>query len=352
MKGVILSGGTGSRLRPITFSMAKQLVPVANKPILYYGIEDMAAAGITEAVIIISPQTGAEVKKEVGNGDKFGMRLEYVVQDEPLGLAHALKTALPAVGGDDMLMYLGDNLIKGGVTDVVDDYRSHNPNCQILVTPVDDPSSFGVAVLDEAGRVTTLIEKPQNPPSNLALVGAYIFDQTIAQAIDAIQPSARGEFEITDAIQWLVTNNFEVRPSVVRNWWKDTGKKDDLIHANQLVLSDLQEDIQGEVIGGELRGAVSIEKGALLVDCQVSGPVVIGANARLTRTILGPYTAVGADCTISDGQIENSIIMSGSEIHGWRLRDSLIGKRARVTGAAPSAWVEMTLGERSEVDAE
>ena len=343
MKGVVLSGGTGSRLRPITFSMAKQLVPVANKPIIFYGLEDMVRAGITETVIIVSPETGAEVAKTVGNGSSIGMSIEYVTQDEPLGLAHALKTALPVVGDDDILMYLGDNLVKGGVSDVVNDFEEHKPNCQILVTPVSDPSSFGVAVLDEDGAVTTLVEKPKNPPSNLALVGVYLFDQTIAEAIDAIKPSARGELEITDAIQYLVTSGRTVRPSVVRNWWKDTGKKDDLLHANQLVLSDLVERLEGEVIGGRIRGAVSIAPGARVIDCDITGPAIIGADCHLTRTTIGPNTAIGDRSELVDATVEESIILEGAEVSGWQLRDSLVGRDAKLKGSSPAGFVSVTL---------
>lgn len=352
MKGVILSGGTGSRLRPITFSMAKQLVPVANKPILHYGIEDMASAGITEAVIIISPQTGDEVRRNVGNGSQFNMSIEYVVQQEPLGLAHALATAFPAVGDDDILMYLGDNLVKGGVTDVVDDYRGHEPNCQILVTPVSNPSSFGVAVLNEHGKVTTLVEKPRNPPSNLALVGVYIFDSSVREAVSAISPSARGELEITDAIQWLVDNEYEVRPSVVRNWWKDTGKKDDLLHANRLVLSDLSPDIQSQTVDSQITGPVRIGEGTSISDCVITGPVVIGSNTRIEGSSIGAFSAIGDNCDISGVEIENSIVMDECSVQGWRLRSSLIGKNTRVLGAPSPDWFELTLGEGSRIASE
>ncbi|MCU0281622.1 MAG: glucose-1-phosphate thymidylyltransferase, partial [Acidimicrobiia bacterium] len=231
MKGVVLAGGTGSRLRPITFSMAKQLIPVANKPIIEYGLEDLAEAGIGEVGIIVSPETGREVEAAVGDGARLGLRLTYIVQDRPLGLAHALKTALPFVDGDDCLMYLGDNLVKDGVRDVVDDFAAHRPNCQILLCPVDNPSSFGVADLGPDGRIIRLVEKPKVPPSNLALVGVYLFDNSIGEAIDAIRPSARGELEITDAIQYLVEAGRNVRASVVSGWWKDTGTKADLLTA-------------------------------------------------------------------------------------------------------------------------
>ncbi|MPZ53284.1 MAG: glucose-1-phosphate thymidylyltransferase [Acidimicrobiia bacterium] len=352
MKGVVLSGGTGSRLRPITFSMAKQLVPVANRPILNYGLQDMADAGITEVAIIISPETGGEIRKTVGDGSQLGLeKVEYIVQDAPKGLAHALGCALPWADGDDVLMYLGDNLIKQGVADVVDDFTTHEPNCQILLTPVDNPSDFGVAQLDD-GQVVQLIEKPSDPPSNLALVGVYLFDSSITEAVASIRPSARGELEITDAIQWLVDNGKEVRPSIVNGWWKDTGKKEDLLDANQLILADMENEIDGELIDTVVRGNIRVEKGARLVDCQVTGPAVVGAGTQMARTTIGPNTAIGNECRIADASIEGSIIMDGAEVRGWKLHNSLLGHEVKVKGAPPPGFVEMTLGERSEVDGE
>lgn len=349
MKGVVLAGGTGSRLRPITFSMAKQLVPVANKPILFYGLEDLAEAGIEEVGIIIAPQTGEEIQRTVGDGDRFGLRIEYIVQEEPLGLAHALKTALPFVDGDDVLMYLGDNLVKQGVADVVRDFDTDKPNCQILLTKVDDPTQFGVAELGADGEVVRLVEKPSNPKSDLALVGVYLFDNTVVEAVNSIQPSARGELEITDAIQYLVTSGRDVRPSLVTGWWKDTGKKEDLLHANELVLSDLAEEIQSEVIGGSVRGTVRIGAGSRVVDCDITGPAVIGANVHLARTTIGPNTAIGDGCRLADANLEESIVLDDAEIHGWKIRNSLIGRGAELHGSAPAGFVEVTLGERSEI---
>lgn len=349
MKGVVLSGGAGTRLRPITFSMAKQLVPVANVPILFYGLRDIAAAGITEVAIIIAPETGDEIRHAVGNGSKLGLDVTYIVQDKPAGLAHALGMALPWADGDDVLMYLGDNLVKQGVADIVADFQTNRPNCQILLTEVDDPSAFGVAALDDEGHVVRLVEKPKNPPSNLALVGVYLFDASIAEAVASITPSARGELEITDAIQYLVTSGRIVRPSVVRGWWKDTGKKDDLLHANELVLADLEARQEGEVIDSTIRGSVSVGAGARLIDCTVTGPAVIGEGAHLTRTRIGANTAIGNGCRVSDSTIETSIVMDGSEVHGWKLHSSLLGRDTRLHGGAPDGFAEMTLGERSEV---
>ncbi len=349
MKGVVLSGGAGTRLRPITFSMAKQLVPVGNKPILFYGLEDLAGAGVVDTAIIVAPETGDEIRKAVGDGSRFGLKVEYLVQDRPLGLAHALGLALPWVDGDDVLMYLGDNLVKQGVADVVADFREHRPHCQILLTQVEDPSAFGVAEVDGSGRVVRLVEKPKNPPSDLALVGVYLFDNSIGEAVASITPSARGELEITDAIQYLVEKGKEVRPSIVRGWWKDTGKKDDLLHANELVLARLDTEIHGELVDCHVRGTIQVAAGARLIDCEVTGPAVIGEGAQLTRVQVGPNTAIGDRVRLSDAAVEDSIILEGSEVHGWKLRDSLLGRDSHLHGTAPPGYVEMTLGERSEI---
>lgn len=349
VKGVVLSGGTGTRLRPLTYAMAKQLIPIANKPIIFYGIEDMAAAGISEIGIIVSPQTGDEVREYVGDGSRWGVRCEFIPQAAPLGLAHALKTALPFVDGDDCLMYLGDNIVKRGVSDVVRDFREHRPNCQIMLSPVENPEAFGVAEVDAGGRIVRLVEKPAHPPSNLALVGVYLFDSSVAEAVDAIKPSARGELEITDAIQYLVDSGRAVRASVVREWWKDTGHKADLLHANELILSDLSEKIEGELVGCDIRGPVRIGLGSRLVDCRVTGPAVIGEQVQMSRATLGPNTAVGDHCRLTDCSVEASIVMEGAEIHSWGLRESLVGRHVVLRGPAPPGFVEVTLGDRSEI---
>jgi len=329
--------------------MVKQLIPVANKPIIEYGLEDLARAGIEEVGIIISPETGSELREAVGDGRRLGLRITYIVQDRPLGLAHALKTALPFVGGDDCLMYLGDNLLKDGVRDVVADFAAHRPNCQIMLCPVENPSSFGVAELGEGGRIVRLVEKPRVPPSNLALVGVYLFDSSIAEAVDAIAPSARGELEITDAIQHLVDTGRTVRASVVGNWWKDTGTKADLLLAQELIVAELAERIDGELVDCRVRGAVQIGEGSRLVDCDLTGPVVVGRDVHMTRVHLGPQASVGGGCRLSDACVESSIVMEGAEVHGWKIRDSVLGRGARLHGSAPGGFVEVTLGERSEI---
>lgn len=350
MRGVVLAGGAGSRLRPITFAMSKQLVPVANTPILFYGLRDLAEAGITEVGIIISPQTGSEIRWAVGNGSQFGLdRVEYITQDEPLGLAHALSMAMPFVDGEDCLMYLGDNLIKRGVADTVSDFNEQRPNAQILLAQVPNPSEFGVAQLDENGVVERLVEKPKVPPSNLALVGCYLFDNSVQEAIDAIKPSARGELEITDAIQWLIDAGREVRASMITGWWKDTGKKEDLLHASELVLSDLTEDIQGELIDTDVRGAVKVGPGSRVVDSEIVGPVVIGEGVEVIRSKLGPNTTIGNGSHIHDAAIEDSLLMERAEVTNWKLRNSLLGRDTRLIGAPAPGFVELTIGERSEI---
>jgi glucose-1-phosphate thymidylyltransferase len=349
MKGVVLAGGTGSRLRPITFSMAKQLVPIANQAILFYGLQHLAEADITQVGMVIAPETGGEIRQAVGDGARFGLEVTYILQEEPLGLAHALKTASDFVGGDDVLMYLGDNLLKHGVTEVVRDFQELRPNCQILLSRVEDPTAFGVAELDEEGHVVHLVEKPKDPPSDLALVGVYLFDATVAEALEAIQPSGRGELEITDAIQYLLDRGRKVRASIVEGWWKDTGKKADLLHANQLVLGDLVEKIDGELIGCRVRGPVTVGSGSQLVDCDLTGPAVIGRDVHMTRVTLGPNTAIGDGSRLADCMVETSIVMEHSQIYGWKLRGSVIGRGVALRGSAPPEFVELTLGELSEI---
>ncbi len=349
MKGLILAGGTGTRLRPITYSMTKQLVPVGNKPIILYGLEDLVASGVDEVGIVVAPETGDDIRRLIGDGRAFGTTVTYVTQTAPIGLADAVRTALPFVDGDDVVVYLGDNLVKGGVGTVVDDFRRERPNCQILLCPVDDPTRFGVAELDAHGQVQRLVEKPKVPPSDLALVGVYLFDDQVGEAIESLKPSARGEYEITEAIQYLVDTGRTVRSSLVKSWWKDTGRKDDLLHANELVLADLAEAVEGELIGCTVRGPIRVAAGARLVDCEVTGPAIIGAGAHLTRTRIGPNTAIGERCRLSDAAVEDTIVMEGAEIHGWRIHNSLLGREAVLHGAAPDRFVEMTLGERSEI---
>jgi len=342
LKGLILSGGTGTRLRPITYTSAKQLVPVANKPVLFYGIEALAAAGIDQIGIIISPETGAEIRRVAGDGDAFGVSLTYIEQDAPLGLAHAVLTAEQFLGDSPFVMYLGDNLLRDGVTDLVSTFRSEAPDALILLTPVNDPENYGVAELDASKRVARLVEKPQNPESDLALVGVYMFTPSIFDAARAIEPSGRGELEITDAIQHLVDGGLRVDPHIVHGWWKDTGQVQDMLEANHLILDDLEERIDGQLIDSRVEGRVVVEAGARLERATVRGPAIIGAGAVLRDAYIGPYTAVGPGVRIEQAEVEYSIVLEGSSIEHLegRIEASLIGKNVAIrrSPAMPRAY--------------
>lgn len=351
MKGLILSGGKGTRLRPITHTSAKQLVPVANKPVLFYGIEAMAEAGIEEVGIIIAPETGGEIRDAVGDGSRFGVQITYVEQDAPSGLAHAVLTAEPFLGDEPFVMYLGDNLLQGGITELVDAFRASAPDALILLTPVPDPQNYGVAELD-GDRVVRLVEKPSEPATDLALVGVYMFTAGIHDASRAIEPSARGELEITDAIQHLVDGGKRVEPHIVRGWWKDTGRLDDMLEANRLVLDRVERRIEGELVESQCEGRVVIEAGARLERTTVRGPAIIGANARLTDCYVGPYTAIGEDCVICEAEVEHSILLSGSKVSGLagRMESSLLGRNVTIArGAAQPRAYRFMVGDNSEI---
>src|SRR5918997_3190154 len=351
LKGLIVSGGKGTRLRPITYTSAKQLVPVANKPVLFYGIEAMAAAGIREVGIIIAPETGDEIREVTGDGSRFGVEITYILQDEPSGLAHAVLTAEPFLGGSPFVMYLGDNLLQGGMTELVDDFRNHAPDALILLTPVPDPEHYGVAELHD-GRVTRLLEKPPEPKTDLALVGVYMFTAGIHDAARSIEPSARGELEITDAIQHLVDGGKRVEPHVVRGWWKDTGRLDDMLEANRLVLDTIVRRIDGELRDAQVDGRVVIEAGARLERATVRGPAVIGAGAVVRDAYIGPYTAVGDRCVIEGAEVEHSILLEGASVRGLdgRMESSLLGRDVAISrdDRQPRAYRFM-VGDNSEI---
>ena len=352
LKGLILSGGKGTRLRPITYTSAKQLVPVANKPVLFYGVEAMASAGIEQVGIIIAPETGDEIRGAAGDGSRFGVEISYIVQDEPLGLAHAVLTAEPFLGSDPFVMYLGDNLLQGGIAELVDKFREHRPEALILLTPVPDPENYGVAELGADGGVVQLVEKPAEPATNLALVGVYMFTPTIHEAARAIQPSARGELEITDAIQWLVDGGKRVESHVVRGWWKDTGRLDDMLEANRLILETIERRVEGELDDSQVDGRVVVEPGARLERATVRGPAIIGSGALLRDAYIGPYTAVGAGCVIEDAEVEHSILLESSSVRGLegRMESSLLGKNVAISrdDRQPRAYRFM-VGDNSEI---
>ncbi|TMM17428.1 MAG: glucose-1-phosphate thymidylyltransferase [Actinobacteria bacterium] len=357
MKGLILSGGRGTRLRPITHTSAKQLVPVANKPVLFYGIEAMAAAGIEQVGVVIAPETGAEIEAAAGDGSRFGVNITYVLQDEPLGLAHAVLTAEAFLGSSPFVMYLGDNLLQGGISDLVATFREHEPDALILLTPVPDPEHYGVAELadsgqGQAGRVVRLLEKPSAPVTDLALVGVYMFTAQIHAAARAISPSGRGELEITDAIQHLVDEGRRIEPHIVRGWWKDTGRLSDLLEANRLILDNLIGRIEGELIDSRADGRVVIEAGARLERTTVRGPAIVGAGAQLSDCYIGPYTAIGEQCTISGAEVEHSILLAGCSVRDLdgRMESSLLGRDVSVRRGdrQPRAYRFM-VGDNSDI---
>jgi glucose-1-phosphate thymidylyltransferase len=351
LKGLILSGGRGTRLRPITHTSAKQLVPVANKPVLFYGIEAMAEAGIEDVGIVIAPETGEEIRAAAGDGSRFGVRITYILQDRPAGLAHAVLTAEGFLGESPFVMYLGDNLLQGGIGDIVTAFQASGPDALILLTQVPDPENYGVAELTD-GRVTRLVEKPPEPRTDLALVGVYMFTSAVYAAAKAIQPSARGELEITDAIQRLVDDGLRVEPHVVKGWWKDTGRLEDMLAANRLVLDTIQRQVEGELIDSRVDGRVVIEPGARLERSAVRGPAIIGSGARLSDCYVGPYTAIGEGCEIHHAEVEHSILLAGSSVRDLdgRMESSLLGRNVKIRrdNRQPRAY-RFLVGDQSEI---
>lgn len=351
LKGLILSGGKGTRLRPITHTSAKQLVPVANKPVLFYGIEAMAESGIEDVGIIIAPETGDEIRQAAGDGSRFGVRLTYILQDEPAGLAHAVLTAEPFLGDSAFVMYLGDNLLQGGIEDLVVAFTEHRPDALILLTPVPDPQNYGVAELADGG-VVRLVEKPPQPRTDLALVGVYMFTACVHDAARGITPSARGELEITDAIQRLVDDGRRVEPHVVKGWWKDTGRLEDMLAANRLVLDTIQADVRGELVDSQVDGRVVIETGARLERCTVRGPAIIGSRAQLVDCYVGPYSAIGEGCEISGAEVEHSILLAGAVVRDLdgRMESSLLGRNVRIgRGDRQPRAYRFLVGDNSDI---
>jgi glucose-1-phosphate thymidylyltransferase len=351
VKGLILSGGRGTRLRPLTYTSAKQLVPVANKPVLFYGIESLAAAGIRDIGIVVG-DTQAEIRAAVGDGSSWGVRITYIEQDAPRGLAHAVLISEAFVGQEPFVVYLGDNLLNKGISRFVDEFNRERPAAQILLARVPDPQMFGVAELAD-GRVVKLEEKPARPKSDLALVGVYMFSPAVFDAVRAIAPSFRNELEITDAIQTLIDRGLAVRPHIVDGWWKDTGKLEDMLEANRLILETIDRRVDGSVDAeSRVEGKVVVEPGAVIEHSVVRGPVVIGARARIVQAYVGPFTSIMNDAEVRESEIEHSIVLEGSSIVNLRTRieDSLIGKNVRIyrLPVKPSAYRFM-LGDNSEV---
>jgi glucose-1-phosphate thymidylyltransferase len=352
MKGLILSGGKGTRLRPITYTSAKQLVPVANKPVLFRVIETMRDAGIADIGIVIG-DTGDEVRAAVGDGKRWGLRISYIVQEQPLGLAHAVKISRDFLGDSRFVMFLGDNCIQGGIAPLLAQFGQSEASAQIVLKRVEDPRQFGVAELDGRGRIVGLEEKPRVPKSDLALVGIYLFDQSVWEAVAAIAPSWRGELEITDAIRWLVEHGREVAAYVHEGWWIDTGKKDDMLEANRLILEELPGNVAGYVDrDSRLIGKVIVEAGAEIINSTIRGPAIIGEGTRIVNSYVGPYTAIYHHCLIETSEIEHSIVLEHCSIRDLpqRLEDSLIGKHVEVSRSPlkPKAY-RLVLGDHSTV---
>ena len=349
MKGLVLAGGSGRRLRPLTHTSAKQLVPIANKPILHYVIEDLVGVGITDLGIIVG-DTADEIRASVGDGSRWGATVTYIEQSAPLGLAHAVREAAGFLGDDRFVMYLGDNMFEDSLEAVVDGFGdgSARVSARLLLAKVDDPGSFGVAEFGDDGSISRLVEKPDDPPSDLALVGVYLFGPEIHEAARSIEPSARGEYEITDAIQWLLDRGDTVEHRLLDGWWIDTGKKDPLLECNRLVLDDMDYGVAGDVDEASvLDGRVRVDAGAEVRNSTLHGPVVVAAGARLVDSQVGPYVSVGADCTIESAAVAHTVLMDGSRIaDGACLADSVLGRHAEVSGPGSAS---LLLGDHSVV---
>ena len=351
MKALVLSGGKGTRLRPLTFTTAKQLIPIANKPILGYVLDHISQAGIKDAGVIIAPETGKDVKNYVKDGSAWNIKVTYIVQ-EPLGLAHAVKTAKNFLGEDDFIMYLGDNLVGEGINALLQKFKNKNLDTLILLKEVKDPTRFGIVVLDSQGNVTKLVEKPKTPPSNLALVGVYIFSNKIHQAVDIIKPSWRGELEITDAIQEMINLGHKVKAERLDTWWLDTGKKDDILVANAKLLDEyIKQEINGGIIESKIEGRVTIQETAKIVNSTIRGPCIIGENCLIENSFIGPYTSIGDEAHVIDSSVEYCVILQNALIEGVeRLEESLIGRNAKILKNQKHKTLKLNIGDYSEVE--
>ncbi len=352
MKALVLSGGKGTRLRPLTYTIAKQLIPVANRPILHYVLDHIRKANITEVGVILSPETGDQVREALSGYDSM-LQLTYILQEQPLGLAHAVKVARSYLADDPFLMWLGDNLIGHDIREFVDKFGRSEADAMVLLREVPDPRMFGIAQLDEHGRIRQLVEKPSDPPSNLALVGIYMFSSAIHAAIQQIEPSWRGELEITDAIQRLLDQGRNVQSHILTGWWLDTGKKDDLLEANRVVLDEwAQRDIQGMVDdASHIFGRVVVEKGVTIRKSEVRGPAVIGPGTIIEESFIGPYSSIGRRCTIKRSVLEHCVVLDGVQIEGAeRLEDSVLGRNAIIRKTPHNhRAVRLLLGDDAEI---
>lgn len=349
MKALILSGGHGTRLRPITHSQQKQLIPIANKPILFYPIEDVIEAGAKEIGIILGPNKDQVVNTV--NSAEWDADIEFIYQGEPKGLAHAILVAKDFLGDEEFIMYLGDNIVKGGITQYAKKFRNLGSDSLVLLTQVDDPHRFGVAEFDDRGRVKRLIEKPKVPPSNFALAGIYFFNPIIIEACKSIKPSWRNELEITDAIQWLIDNGHRVEASKIDGWWKDTGKSEDILEANRLILDDMRPRIEGVLKEAKVFGRAVIGSGSIIDNSTIKGPCIIGKDCRITNSYIGPYTAINDECIIDRTEIEDSVVMAGSSLlNAGKVLESLIGKNVKIKedGRRP-VGNRFVIGDNSEI---
>jgi glucose-1-phosphate thymidylyltransferase len=355
MKGVILSGGTGSRLRPITHTGPKQLIPVANKPVIEYAVEDLKRAEITDIGVVLGNKGRNDIQKLLGDGSEYGVDITYIIQGNPLGLAHAAGCARDFVGEDDFVMYLGDNILKSGVSDLVKSFKANDYGAGIALQKVDTPRQFGIANIDEQGNITELVEKPDNPPTNLAVIGMYVFSPAIFDAIERLKPSWRGELEITDAIQSLLEEGYSIDSHIVTGWWKDTGKPEDILEANRLVLKDLSLITEGVVEdGAEIRGGVELPESSIIEDSAVvHGPVSIAENTVIKGdTYVGPYTSIGQNSMLENIHIENSVIVGDSDITAsGRIVDSLLGRNTNIESAGDllPEGRRLVVGENSQL---
>ncbi|MCW4005062.1 MAG: glucose-1-phosphate thymidylyltransferase [Candidatus Bathyarchaeota archaeon] len=351
MKALVLSGGKGTRLRPLTFTCAKQLIPVANKPILGYVLDQVKETPITDVGIVTAPETGCYVQAYVEEGSEWGFNIAYIPQ-EPLGLAHAVKTAQPFLGSDPFVMCLGDNVTGQGIKDFVRKFEDENLDALIILKTVDDPSRFGIAQLDNQGNVVKLVEKPKTPMGNLAIIGTYLFSNKVHQAIAQIKPSWRGELEITDAIQKMVDLGFRVKAEILDSWWLDTGKKDDILSANAKILDAyVQLDVKGAVENSTIEGRVRLDSTAKVVNSTIRGPCVVGKNVRITDSFIGPYTSVGENSQICNSHLEYCVILENVTITNVeRLEESLVGRAAKVTKSKKCSTIKLHVGDFSEVE--
>jgi len=351
MKGLILSGGKGTRLYPLTYTCAKQLVPVANKPVLFRVIEAIKEAGIVDIGIVVG-DTATEIREAAGDGSRWGVKITYIPQEAPLGLAHAVKISRDFMGDERFVMFLGDNVIQGGISNLIRQFESSECNSQIVLTQVANPQQYGVAVLKN-GHIVRLVEKPRDPPSDLALVGIYMFDHHVFEAVEGIRPSWRNELEITDAIQYLVDHSYKVYPYVHTGWWIDTGAPGDMLDANRLVLDELEPRMEGYVDrGSKLTGKVTVQKGAEIIGSVIRGPAIIGEETRIVNSFIGPFTSIYHHVLVEKSEIEHSIVLEHSRIVdiSQRIENSLIGRNVEITRSPllPKAY-KMTLGDHSKV---